>query len=322
MRLFRVVNTGKPKEWGVPAYNGGMFSEEAVVSPAGGLLAGISLPNKDFGPVLCDLLVDPTPEGFGPVDFRSLGVREFGTIYEGSVGERAFGRRGKPDCGQGKLLCSGGQEGTQRPPGANLPAQRQRRAQGHGQLLHQELRRRASSRPRLGAGDCRPSGPARQARRRRAAESFFDFRVADIAMGSGHFLVAAVDRIERRFSSYLAKRPLPGVMGELLRLRKAALDGIEQAGGSIDGMEIENVQLLRRQIARRCIYGVDINNIAVQLARLSLWIHTFVPGLPLSFLDHNIVCGNSLVGIATFEEVDELLSAAARRRFSATRPTR
>ncbi len=97
-------------------------------------------------------------------------------------------------------------------------------------------------------------------------------------------------------------------MGELLRLRKAALDGIEQAGGSIDGIEIENVQLLRRQIARRCIYGVDINNIAVQLARLSLWIHTFVPGLPLSFLDHNIVCGNSLVGIATFGEVDDLLT--------------
>ena len=143
---------------------------------------------------------------------------------------------------------------------------------------------------------------------RRAAESFFDFRVADIAMGSGHFLVAAVDRIERRLSSYLVKRPLPGVMGELARLRKSALDGIEQAGGSIDGLEIENVQLLRRQIARRCIYGVDINNIAVQLARLSLWIHTFVPGLPLSFLDHNIVCGNSLVGIATFEEVDDLLT--------------
>ena len=77
---------------------------------------------------------------------------------------------------------------------------------------------------------------------RRAAEAFFDFRVADIAMGSGHFLVAAVDRIERRLSTYLAKRPLPGVLEELSRLRQAALDGIEQAGGSTDGIEIENVQ--------------------------------------------------------------------------------
>ena len=44
-------------------------------------------------------------------------------------------------------------------------------------------------------------------------------------------------------------------------------------------MEIENVQLLRRQVARHCVYGVDINGTAVQLARLALWIHAFVPGL-------------------------------------------
>jgi hypothetical protein len=137
--------------------------------------------------------------------------------------------------------------------------------------------------------------------------------VADISMGSGHFPIATVDRIERRFSSYLAKRPLPGVVNELSRLRQAAIDGIENAGGSIEGIEIENIQLLRRQIARRCIYGVDVNNIAVQLARLSLWIHTFVPGLPLSFLDHNVVCGNSLVGIATFDEVSELLTRGGAR---------
>ncbi len=46
-----------------------------------------------------------------------------------------------------------------------------------------------------------------------------------------------------------------------------------------------------------------VNPLAVELARLSLWIHTFVPGLPLSFLDHNLVVGNSLVGIATIEEL-------------------
>jgi hypothetical protein len=308
VRLFRVVNTGKPKEWGVPAYNGGMFSEEASVSPAGSLLTGISMTNKDFGPVLCDLLVDPTPEGFGPVDFRSLGVREFGTVYEGlleselSVADedlivdeaKLFVPAGKktPDVRQGQIYLHDA-SGARKATGSYYT-----KSFAVEHLLDHALEPAiADHLARLDKLD-----------ERRAAESFFDLRVADIAMGSGHFLVAAVDRIERRFSSYLAKQPLPGVVGELLRLRKAALDGIEQAGGSIDGIEIENVQLLRRQIARRCIYGVDINNIAVQLARLSLWIHTFVPGLPLSFLDHNIVCGNSLVGIATFGEVDELLT--------------
>jgi hypothetical protein len=308
VRLFRVVNTGKPKEWGVPAYNGGMFSEEKEISPAGSLLTDITLPNKDFGPVLCDLLVDPTPEGFGPVDFRSLGVRDFGTIYEGLL-------ESELSVAEEDLALD--KEAQYVPAGKKEPKVHR----GHIYLHNASGARKATGSyytksfavEHLLDHALEPAIADHLARLdklddRHAAESFFDFRVADIAMGSGHFLVAAVDRIERRFSSHLAKRPLPGVMGELLRLRKAALDGIEQAGGSIDGVEIENVQLLRRQIARRCIYGVDINNIAAQLARLSLWIHTFVPGLPLSFLDHNIVCGNSLVGIATFEEVDDLLT--------------
>ena len=308
VRLFRVVNTGKPKEWGVPAYNGGMFSEEADISHAGKALADICLTNKEFGPVLCNLLVDPTPEGFGPVDFRSLGVRDFGTIYEGlleselSVAEenlvvdeaKLFVPAGKkqPDVRQGQIYlhdASGARKATGSYYTKDFAVEH---------LLDHALE------PAITDHLARLDGLDE----RRAAEAFFDFRVADIAMGSGHFLVAAVDRIERRFSGYLAKRSLNGVVTELSRLRQAALDGIEKAGGSVEGVEIENVQLLRRQIARRCIYGVDINNIAVQLARLSLWIHTFVPGLPLSFLDHNIICGNSLVGIATFEEVDELLT--------------
>jgi type I restriction-modification system DNA methylase subunit len=308
VRLFRVVNTGKPKEWGVPAYNGGLFSEEAAVSPAGSLLADITLTNKDFGPVLCDLLVDPTPEGFGPVDFRSLGVRDFGTIYEGLL-------ESELSVADENLTLDN--EGQYVPAGKKEP----KVYRGHIYLHNASGARKATGSyytksfavEHLLDHALEPAIADHLARldkldERKAADGFFDFRVADIAMGSGHFLVAAVDRIERRLSSYLAKRPLTGVMGELLRLRQSALDGIQQAGGSLDGIEIENVQLLRRQIARRCIYGVDINNIAVQLARLSLWIHTFVPGLPLSFLDHNVLCGNSLVGIATFDEVDDLLT--------------
>jgi type II restriction/modification system DNA methylase subunit YeeA len=113
-------------------------------------------------------------------------------------------------------------------------------------------------------------------------------------MGSGHFLVAAVDRIERRLTDYLARRPLPGVRRELAHLRAAALDAL---GELADQTLIEDAQLLRRLIARRCIYGVDLNELAVQLARLSIWIHTFVPGLPLSLLDHTLVRGNALVGL-------------------------
>ena len=127
-------------------------------------------------------------------------------------------------------------------------------------------------------------------------------------MGSGHFLVAAVDRIEARLSALIALRPIAHVTVELQRLRNAALDALGDLG---DGVEIEHSSLLRRQVARRCIYGVDRNPVAVELARLSLWIHTFVPGLPLSFLDHSLVCGNSLTGVGTIDEAIDALDPGA-----------
>ena len=119
-------------------------------------------------------------------------------------------------------------------------------------------------------------------------------------MGSGHFLISAIDRIEKRMVGWLAKRQLAGVRRELSDLRVAANKELREAAGIVD---IEDGPLLRRLIARRCVYGVDLNPLSVQLARLSVWIHTFVPGLPLSFLDHNLIQGNALIGVGTINEL-------------------
>ena len=81
--LWEAVASGN-REWSVPAYDGGLFTSDPRVSPAGAALTGVVLPNATFEAVLRALLVIETAEGVpGPVDFRSLGVREFGTIYEG-----------------------------------------------------------------------------------------------------------------------------------------------------------------------------------------------------------------------------------------------
>src|ERR1022692_2502258 len=70
--------------WGVPAYNGGLFTRDAAKNPPGAATYDLDLTNDVVGPVLRGLLVDVTTDGnLGPVDFRSLSVREFGTIYEG-----------------------------------------------------------------------------------------------------------------------------------------------------------------------------------------------------------------------------------------------
>ena len=54
--------------------------------------------------------------------------------------------------------------------------------------------------------------------------------------------------------------------------------------------------IIRRMVLKRCIYGVDLNPLAVELAKMSLWLHSFTVGVPLSFLDHHLRCGDSLVG--------------------------
>ncbi len=317
-QLWKAVDRGN-RTWNVPPYDGGLFSTDDDAPAASRALDALSIPDRAFAPALAALLLDRTAEGtLGPIDFRSLGVREFGTIYEGlleselSVADvdlavdpktKAFvpARKGKAvEVAAGEIYLHNA-SGARKASGAYYT---KHFAVEH--LLEHSLEPALDSHlQRLDAVE----DP------RDAADRFFEFRVADIAMGSGHFLVAAIDRIERRLSNYLARRPLAGVTDELNRLRRTAREAL---GEDWDGEPIEDARLLRRQIARRCIYGVDLNPLAVELARLSVWIHTFIPGLPLSFLDHNLVVGNSLVGIATFAEAAELIGEQSGDLFSFT----
>ena len=316
--LFKAVDKGN-RDWGVPAYNGGLFSCDPDESGIGAALSEVSLPNRVLGPALQHLLLVPTKEGvLGPVDFRSLGVREFGTIYEGlleselSVAETDLTIESRGKNKDAYRPCKEGEEPAVGKGSIYLHnASGARKATGSYYTKHfavEHLLDR-SLEPALDDHFARLD----ELDELEAAESFFDFRVADIAMGSGHFLVAAVDRIEARYSGYLAKRPLPQVAQEVAHLRAAATEALGDAADSYE--EFEDNALLRRLIARRCIYGVDINEVAVQLARLGIWIHTFVPGLPLSLLDRNLIHGNSLVGIGQLSEFDDVLEESGMSLF-------
>ena len=141
---------------------------------------------------------------------------------------------------------------------------------------------------------------------RELVERLFDFRTLDPAMGSGHFLVEAVDLITDRMLAFLNRFPINPVTFMLERTRHNILDALEQQGlGSESFREkLTNVNLLKRHVLKRCIYGVDLNPMAVELAKVSLWLDAFTIGAPLSFLDHHLRCGNSLIG-ATFEDLKD-----------------
>src|SRR5208283_4419618 len=135
-------------------------------------------------------------------------------------------------------------------------------------------------------------------------EELFDFRTLDPAMGSGHFLVEAVDFITDRLLTFLNGFPVNPVTFMLDRTRRNILEALGEQGVSVDPDKLTEVNLLKRHVLKRCIYGVDLNPMAVELAKVSLWLDAFTLGAPLNFLDHHLRCGNSLVG-ATFKNLEE-----------------
>jgi hypothetical protein len=101
------------------------------------------------------------------------------------------------------------------------------------------------------------------------AEALLSVTVCDPACGSGHFLVAAARRIAKRVAAVREHNPEP---------------------------TLEALRTALRDVITRCVYGVDVNEMAVELAKVSLWLEALDPGKPLSFLDAHVKHGNALIG--------------------------
>ena len=142
---------------------------------------------------------------------------------------------------------------------------------------------------------------------RKSYEEILRLKVLDPAMGSGHFLVGAIDYLALQ----LATHPDAPLMS-------ARVESAPNAG-LVDDMDTE-IAYWRRRVVENCIYGVDINPMAVELAKVSLWLHTVAKGEPLSFLDHHIRCGNSLIG-ANIANLANLPVLSKRRRATETPQT-
>jgi len=100
-------------------------------------------------------------------------------------------------------------------------------------------------------------------------QAILNLKICDPASGSGHFLVAAAHRIAKRLAAIRTGDDEPSP---------------------------EAIRTSLRDVISHCIYGVDINPMSVELCKISLWLEAIEPGKPLSFLDHHIKCGNSLLG--------------------------
>lgn len=129
-----------------------------------------------------------------------------------------------------------------------------------------------------------------------------DLKICDPAMGSGAFLVQACRWLADRLVEAWAQAEAQG--------RTVGIDGrVADAETSIEPLPRDTEArtiVARRLIAERCLYGVDLNPLAVELAKLSIWLVTLAKGRPFGFLDHNLHCGDSLLGIHRLDQLTQL----------------
>lgn len=327
LSLFQIVDRGDAG-LDVPRYNGGLFhfdfseSSDQAEYHANHFLSRFKVSDAVLAPVLDQLA---RFEG-QPIDYSFLGVRQLGSIYEGLLEYRVAiedGATGKVylENDKGERKATGSYytpdyivkyivSHTLKP----ILEQRQVRfgelmaqiSQLHTQMLDQ----------RLGVQSLNGLRKDLERVEREAQGTLLDIKICDPAMGSGHFLVEAVDYLTDELIRILTVYPEQNPVLEMLeQTRQSILQNLDQQGITVNPDRLEPTQLLQRVVMKRCIYGVDLNPMAVELAKVSLWLHSFTIGAPLSFLDHHLRCGNSLIG-TTAREAEASMSQESGGQFN------
>ena len=304
--LFRQIDKGDPSI-GLPPYNGGLFAAESAP-----VLENVHLPDSVVAPVIYDLSHTRTPEGRRFVNYRDMSVQQLGSIYErllereparNDAGEivirpNPYARKDSGSFFTPQELVDLIVERTLTP----LAEERLKTFEAKAEELKSDHRPKAQRLDELLKLD--------------PAEAALDLKVLDPAMGSGHFLVTAVDFLADYIAELIEYVPaVPGWMdGEyvsplvqrIAAIRDDILARAKDSGWVINESQLTDQAIIRRMVLKRCIYGVDKNPLTVELAKVSLWLHSFTVGAPLSFLDHHLRCGDSLVGLRVRDAVNDL----------------
>ena len=292
--LFRAIDGGD-RSMGLPPYNGGLFDDAAAP-----MLANLNLPDAVLVPLLDAMSRETLDGALKWINFRDLSVQQLGSIYERLleqelVADATGGVALRPNAFARKT------SGSYYTPD-ELVQLILRRAVGP---LLAERRDTFAAKAASLASDHRPKAE-RLARLYPfdPAEQFLSLRICDPAMGSGHFLVSLVDYLAGETLIAIGNAPETIGWADYRSPLTARIEAIRdhiraqaaEHGWPLAEDQLDDRHIIRRIILKRCIYGVDLNPMAVELAKLSLWLHSFTVGAPLSFLDHHLRCGDSLFG--------------------------
>ena len=306
MTLCGMIDKGDPSI-GLPPYNGGLFAADAAP-----LLGRVRLPDATVAPMIHDLSHVEAEGRRLFISYRDMSVQQLGSIYErllerepvrndeGRVEVRLNSYARKDS---GSFFTP--QELVDLIVDRTLKPLAEERLTGFKEKS-EELR-----------SDRRPISERRaDLMRLDPAEAVLELKVLDPAMGSGHFLVTAVDFLSNQIADLVEEAPsvpdwlgdeyVSPLVGRVEAIRKEILVRAHESGWTIDESQLSEQAIIRRMVLKRCIYGVDKNPLTVELAKVSLWLHSFTVGAPLSFLDHHLRCGDSLVGLSVTEATAEL----------------
>ncbi len=306
LELFRLIDKGDASI-GLPPYNGGLFA-----STAAPLLENVRLSDALIADIIHDLSHAESDGEHRFVNYRDMSVQQLGSLYErllereparaedGSVSVRPnpYVRKDSGSFYTPQELVDLIVDQTLKP----LVEERLQEFEKRAETLKSDNRPKAERRTQLAKLD--------------PAVSVLNLKVLDPAMGSGHFLVTVVDFLSDYIASLIEYVPavpewlngeyVSPLVERIDTIRTDILRRADEFGWVVDKAQFTDQAIIRRMVLKRCIYGVDKNPLTVELAKVSLWLHSFTVGAPLSFLDHHLRCGDSLLGLQVKDAGEEL----------------
>ena len=296
--LFNAIQAGD-ESIGVPPYNGGLF--EPTEHP---ILERVTVPDAAFAPIVDGLSRRVENDELRWINYRDLSVQQLGSIYERLLEyEAVLDPDGEIEIRLNTFARKGSGSYYTHQDLVDLIIRRT-----VGPLLDERRTEFEAKAKELKSSKRRKADRLSELRQYDPASAFLDLKVCDPAMGSGHFLVSLVDYLADNVLEAIAdveaivdwadeensyRSPL---VERFAQIRGHIVELAETRGWAVDRDQLDDRHIVRRMILKRTIYGVDKNPMAVELAKVSLWLHTFTVGAPLSFLDHHLRCGDSLFG--------------------------
>ena len=289
--LCRAIDQGDASI-GLPPYNGGLFDRKRIP-----LLANIRLGDDVMAKAIDALSFEQTQNGRRYINYRDLGVQQLGSIYERLL-EQEIVREGSEIAVRPNVFARKGSGSYYTPDDlVGLIIE-----ETIGPLVRSSMDNFTAKHSELATGQLPEDRRISRLKQLDPAEKLLELKVCDPAMGSGHFLVNLVDHLADWVITAMAEAEalvddyISPLTERIDVIRNTIMGNAEERGWAIDAEQLDDRHIVRRMVLKRCVYGVDKNPMAVELAKVSLWLHTFTVGAPLSFLDHHLRCGDSLFG--------------------------